>query len=139
MQLAYLYVIASISTGLLSMIHISLAALVTLYTANTSLPSTLAVSIPVCHCFYKYRSTLSDTYISGCFGNIYTANTSLSSTLAVSIPVCHFFYKYWFNLSDTYISGCSGHIIYSKHIVVIYPCSYHTCTSLLLYLLVYSL
>ena len=123
-----MYVIASISTGLLSLIHISLAALVTLYTAKTSLPSTLAVIIPVCHCFYKYWSTLSDTYISGCFGNI--TNTSLPSTLAVIIPVYHCFYKYRSTLSDTYISDCFGNIIYSKHIIVIYPDSYHTCMSL---------
>ena len=54
MQLAYLYVISSISTGLLSLIHISLAALVTLYTAKTSLPSTLEVIIPVCFCFVLF-------------------------------------------------------------------------------------
>ena len=131
-QLSYLHVIASMSTGLLSLIHISLAALVTLYTANTLLPSTLTVIIPVRHSFYTYWSTLSDTYISGCFGNIIYSNTLLPSTLTVIIPVCHCFDKYWSTLSDTYISGCFCNIIYSKHIIAIYPDSYHTCMSLLL-------
>ena len=42
----YLYVMASINTGLLSSTQICLAALVALYTANTSLPSTRMVVIP---------------------------------------------------------------------------------------------